>query len=479
MKMTGKSAVLVLVAMVAVLCMAFFAPWVTANATEETVYTVTFKDWDGEVIASQTYQYGDTVTVPSDPTREAYVFTGWDKEIAAQCTGNAEYIAQYRKEQAQFSANFKGPEIVRAGDSITLTLSIDGEEYLGVEGVLTYDPATVELKQAAAVTAAPWTEQWFGNRFVLSHGEAGISVSGKKDLITATFQVKNLVPGAELKISVTELKVTTSDSESGLMDTDYAVSISEPKSHVNTLSSLRVTNADISPVFRSDITAYTASVPYSVSKLNLTYQTTHSGAKVKINNPTLIVGGTTKITITVTAENSSVKIYTISVKRAADPNHTASSNNNLAGIRVGGFLLSPVFSQDCTNYIVWLPYETDRVAVTGMAEDVKASVRVEGGTGLTAGADNEIKVICTAENGEEKVYTIIAKRAAAHGASTTQPTVPSTQPTQPAQPSEPAAHVCPPSTNIPVAMVIIPWALTVVAFAALLCVLIVGHRKKD
>jgi hypothetical protein len=53
---------------------------------------------------------------------------------------------------------------------------------------------------------------------------------------------------------------------------------------------------------------------------------------------------------------------------------------------------------------------------------------VEGGENLVAGADNEIKVICTAEDGTQKVYTIIAKRAAAHG---------STEPTEPA-PTDPA-----------------------------------------
>ena len=35
------------------------------------------------------------------------------------------------------------------------------------------------------------------------------------------------------------------------------------------------------------------------------------------------------------------------------------------------------------------------------AANGKADVTVEGGDSLTAGADNEIKVICTAENGEQ------------------------------------------------------------------------------
>ena len=57
--------------------------------------------------------------------------------------------------------------------------------------------------------------------------------------------------------------------------------------------------------------------------------------------------------------------------------------------------------------------------------------------GVLASADNAIKVICAAENGAEKVYTVIAKRAAAHGETPTTPTQP-TQPTEPTQPTTPS-----------------------------------------
>jgi hypothetical protein len=65
-------------------------------------------------------------------------------------------------------------------------------------------------------------------------------------------------------------------------------------------------------------------------------------------------------------------------------------------------------------------------------------VKVLGGDDLQPGQDNEIQVICIAENGDQKIYTIIAKRAAAHGEEPTQPTEP-TDPTQPTEPEEPTA----------------------------------------
>jgi hypothetical protein len=139
-----------------------------------------------------------------------------------------------------------------------------------------------------------------------------------------------------------------------------------------------------------------------------------SKAKVSINSPTLTPNGTTNVTITVTAENGASKTYTIAVTRAQDPNYEPSGNNKLSGITVNGFLLSPVFSADVTQYVVWLPYETTSITISGSAEDSKASVEVVGGENLAAGQDNPVKVICTAENGEKKEYTVIVKRAAAH-----------------------------------------------------------------
>lgn len=62
--------------------------------------TVEFKNYDGTVISSAEYSHGDTVTVPPNPTRPAdsagtYYFIGWDKAVAATCTGNAVYTAKY------------------------------------------------------------------------------------------------------------------------------------------------------------------------------------------------------------------------------------------------------------------------------------------------------------------------------------------------------------------------------------------------
>ncbi len=42
-----------------------------------TVFTVTFKDYDGKVLSTQTVKKGKNATAPASPTREGYAFAGW------------------------------------------------------------------------------------------------------------------------------------------------------------------------------------------------------------------------------------------------------------------------------------------------------------------------------------------------------------------------------------------------------------------
>lgn len=318
---------------------------------------------------------------------------------------------------ATASASLTGPTTVRAGDTITLTFNLNGTGILGASGTLSYDSNQLTLSSTKQSIASPWVVEFNEKDFVAYDNNLTSPINSNKSLFTVTFKVNSkLATGTKVQVSVKNVIASDGSADSNVGTVTYSVNIAAPKSTDNTLKSLTVSNATISPVFSPSVTAYTANVPYEVSKLSLSYQTNDSKATVSVNNPTLTVDGTTKVTIKVTSESGSSKTYTISVYRAQDPNYVPSGNNNLSGITVNGFLLSPGFQADRITYTVWLPYETESIQVSGTAADKKATVEVIGGTGLVAGADNEVKVVCTAENGEKKTYTIIAKRAAAHDA---------------------------------------------------------------
>ena len=318
---------------------------------------------------------------------------------------------------ASASASLTGPGTVRAGDNITLSFNLNGSGIFGASGTLSYDSSQVTLAGTSQKIGSPWAVEFNGNNFVAYDNNLSNPISSSKTLFTVTFKVNSVAAGTNIKISYTGVTASDGSADASVGTVTYSTTVAAPLATDNNLASLTVSNATISPAFSAGTTNYTASVPFEISKLNVSATAADGKAKVSINSPTLTPNGTTKVTVTVTAENGAKKTYTISVKRAQDPNYKASGNNNLSAITVEGFLLSPGFNADTTQYVIWLPYETTSVKISGSAADSKASVVVVGGDTLVAGQDNPIKVICTAENGGKKEYTIIAKRAAAHDGS--------------------------------------------------------------
>jgi hypothetical protein len=90
-----------------------------------------------------------------------------------------------------------------------------------------------------------------------------------------------------------------------------------------------------------------------------------------------------------------------------------SSNSNLTNIIVEGFMLSPGFDTAKDEYVIYLPYEVSSIDVTAVAEDNKATIAIAGDTDLKTGVNNLVTTVCTAEDGSEKRYTIVAIRAVA------------------------------------------------------------------
>lgn len=313
------------------------------------------------------------------------------------------------------SASLSGLGTVRAGDTITITYKVSGSGLFGASGTLSYDGGQVQLLSTKQGIGGSWAVEFNGANFVAYDNNLASPINGGATLFTATFKVGSVAPGTSIRISCNG---TVSDgSADANVSATYSANVAAPLSTNNRLSSLTVSNADITPAFSPDRTQYSADVGFEVSKLQINATAEDATAKVSVHSPALTANGTTNVSVTVTAENGAKKVYTITVHRAQDPNYVPSGNNNLSGITVEGFLLSPVFTPENTKYVVWLPYETEGVNISGTASDGKASVETVGGSGLLAGQDNEVKVICTAENGEKKEYIVVVKRAPAHDGS--------------------------------------------------------------
>jgi hypothetical protein len=69
---------------------------VTVSAPVKDTFTVTFVDWNGKVITTQTVERGKSAIAPPNPKRKEYTFTGWDKDFS-NVTADMTITAQYEE----------------------------------------------------------------------------------------------------------------------------------------------------------------------------------------------------------------------------------------------------------------------------------------------------------------------------------------------------------------------------------------------
>lgn len=306
------------------------------------------------------------------------------------------------------SASLTGPSTVRAGDTITLSLNVSDSGKYGLEGSLSYDSSVVSLSDISC-NVSGWKVERNGNAIIVYDDALSNPLGGSTSVLTMKFKVNGgVAAGTAVNISVNGIVTTDGSAESSIGTASYSTSIAAPLSGNANLSSLSVSEGTLNPAFKAATTSYSiGEVDYSVSKLNISYKTEDSKATVSISGNNLAVGANT-VSVTVKAENGATKTYKIAVTRKQDPNYVPSANATLKEITMNSGVLSPGFSEDKTDYIVYLPYEYvgKEFSVTGSAADSKAS-GVTGGTiaALVEGV-NTTSVVCKAEDGTEKTYKI-------------------------------------------------------------------------
>ena len=128
-------------------------------------YTVSFEDYDGTPLKSESVEQGENATPPSAPARAAHHFTGWDKSYTT-VTENRTLVAQYGEDEVTWTVTYKNWDNSDLG---TETVN-DGEAAQGV------------IATREGYTLTGWVDNTTGDPVDLTHVTADITVKATFEL---------------------------------------------------------------------------------------------------------------------------------------------------------------------------------------------------------------------------------------------------------------------------------------------------------
>lgn len=234
-----------------------------------------------------------------------------------------------------------------------------------------------------------------------NNSKATVSISGADNLKVGVNPVKVTVTAEDGTTNVYVINVTreeekTSNSQGG----GTSSSGTNSKSSDNFLKDVIISNGDLSPSFSSTTSSYNVNVPNEVDSLDLKTILSDSKAKVEIRGNENFKVGLNVITIEVTAEDGSLRIYTINVNKSDKNGET-----KLKDLTVGkGTTLSPTFNPDIYEYNIDVE-DLDKLDINAIPVNENSKVEIIGNDNLKDG-NNVILVKVTDENGFVQYYRL-------------------------------------------------------------------------
>ena len=201
-------------------------------------------------------------------------------------------------------------DTVTIGDSVTVTVVYNGggKGIGSLDAYFNYNAKTFEYLSCNGATANGGGGTVKMSYFCME------ATAPKKVTLTLTF--KAIKAGAADFELETEGMYDDEDSLLGTPKKSLSVSANNPTlSGDATLSLLKPLKGTLTPKFDKNVTEYTVSVPYTVTRVTLSYSTTDPNATTSIaGKADLEVGKNTRV-VTVTAPNGTTRKYTVVITR--------------------------------------------------------------------------------------------------------------------------------------------------------------------
>lgn len=196
---------------------------------------------------------------------------------------------------------------------------------------------------------------------------------------------------------------STNSSSNSSSNTSSATTQAQESSNANLkMLGIRPTEYDFSG-FKSGTTTYEVTVPADVEEVEVYGTAQDSNAKVSGLGTKKLEEGMNDLSIVVTAEDGTEKIYTIQVTResagSSSEEGTEVPGEGLESLKIGDLELTPAFSTDVYEYTAKYIGEETKVDVEAIATNPEYTVEITGNDGLKEG-ENIVTILVTDADGE-------------------------------------------------------------------------------
>lgn len=329
------------------------------------------------------------------------------------------------------TVGFSGNSTVSLNDKITIKMYVNGDNstdggIVSVGGNLSFDSNYLEYVSGTGTTS-PYTFQINTNaNYIIAGLDTTLSsgITSKTEVFTFVFKAKKVgttqvtLTNAKLSDVSNKLTTTVTPKSITITDTNPAPTTSptpSTKSSDATLKSLSASGYTLSPSFKANTTSYTVTVPSTATTIKLEGATNHNKATVSGLGNITLTGNETVATIKVTAEDGSVKTYTVKIEKEEQEQGEVKKSNDatLKKLDVSGYTLTPTFKSNVNNYSMKVRNNITSLNVTAIPNNNEAQVVISGNKNWKEG-NNTVTIKVTAEDGTVNTYIVNVERASSN-----------------------------------------------------------------
>lgn len=343
-------------------------------------------------------------------------------------------IGASRVSAGNVNLSFNGNDTVKVGNNIEITLKVSDISGLAkgvatVQGDIIFDSSYLEYVSLKPVSSKLSVSYGTKTKRFVALGMSGEYVSSSENLFIMTFKAKkvgkttinmnNVIVGDTESVvhgsNVGSKTITITDSTNQKPQTttpapkpsQKPTTDKKPtpnKSNDNTLSNLVVNQGKVAPNFKKDVLTYDVYVPSDINQLDLSYITSDKNASVKIsNNGNFKFGIATPVGIIVTAEDGSVREYTLNVTKLE-----SAISPKLKSLKIKEGKID--FDPNTYEYNIKVKKDVNKLTIEAIPLNDNDEVEIIGNEKLKDG-NNEITIKVTNDKGISTYYKLKVKRS--------------------------------------------------------------------